>query len=395
MINNFLDFQWISLIVFVLVLITLVVKNKKNLELQKIIFPLIYAGLFRTNFGLKFINKFSKRFKEWIILIGYCGIGIGFVGMILIVVSIIQSVIIAISQPQASAGVALVLPQTTIPGIGFLPFWYWILALFFLILIHEFSHGIVAKAHGLKVKSSGLGFFALIVPLIPLAFVEPDEKQLEKAPDHVQYSIYAAGPFSNILSALIILLMFMFIFTPIDKVMTEPIGFSFDIINESYPSSALPENIIINRLNEEEINSYSPFLDVMAATKIGDEIKLGNETNSYTITTVESPDGKRSFVGIQNIVNEYKVKNNINKFWFGVYSWIKGLFKWLGLLSFFIGLANLLPIGPVDGGRMVKTFTDKLIKDKKKSNGVWIKISLFVLALLLFSLLFPWLRNFI
>ena len=56
------------------------------------------------------------------------------------------------------------------------------------VINHEFGHGVVARAHGLKIQSSGI---FLLGPLFG-AFVEPNEKQLKKQNDIVQYSIYSA-----------------------------------------------------------------------------------------------------------------------------------------------------------------------------------------------------------
>ena len=253
--------------------------------------------------ALKFIEKTVKKHGEWYKFLGYCGIGVGFVGMIVIVWGVIQSLILLISQPQAQAGVALVLPQTTIPGLGFLPFWYWILALFILILIHEFAHGVVAKAHGVPVQSSGLGFFAIILPLIPLAFVEPNEKKMEKQSDVVQYSVFAAGPFSNILTAVIILLLFMWVFTPITNAITEPDGISFTKINESYPAWELPDTFVIREVNGVDTVDAASFVQEMDGVVAGEEITLGNGTNTFTIPTVENPDSGNAFIGITNIQN--------------------------------------------------------------------------------------------
>ena len=61
-----LDFQWISLYVFIIVLSLVVIKHRKKMEVQNLLPPIIYLGLFRTNFGIKFINKISKKYQELI-----------------------------------------------------------------------------------------------------------------------------------------------------------------------------------------------------------------------------------------------------------------------------------------------------------------------------------------
>ena len=90
-----------------------------------------------------------------------------------------------------------------VPGLGILPFWYWLIAIFVIAVVHEFSHGIVARAHNIPVKHTGLAFFGPIIG----AFVEPDEKKLRAGKDITQYSVYAAGAFSNVILALLALLL--------------------------------------------------------------------------------------------------------------------------------------------------------------------------------------------
>jgi len=85
-------------------------------------------------------------------------------------------------------------------------FSYWILSIFLIAVIHEFSHGVVGRAWKLKIKSSGFAFLSILVPVIPAAFVEPDEKQTAKASARAQLGMLSAGPFSNVVFAALILL---------------------------------------------------------------------------------------------------------------------------------------------------------------------------------------------
>lgn len=383
-----LDFQWISLYVFVIVLSLVVIKYKKNLEVQKLLPPIIYLGLFRTNFGVKFINKISKKYKELIKLLGLCGIGIGFAGMLVIIYAIIQSLFFFISKPSADL-VKPLLPQTNYPGLGFLSFWYFIICLFVVILIHEFSHGIVAKANNIRIKNSGLGFAAIVAPLFPLAFVEPDMKQMEKAPDHVKYSIFAAGPFSNLITAAIILLMFSFIFFPIDGMFVERDGVSFDTINASYPSAILPENFTLREVNGENVSDLKEFVDQMYYVRPGDTLSLGDGNVSYQLITVSNPDdSEKAFIGIHNFVNEVKIKDGVNKTLYYIYKWIRDLLKWLGEISLAVGLMNLLPMSITDGGQMFNLMFSKVFKNNKKAQKIAVLISMLFIAIILFFVAF-------
>ena len=57
--------------------------------------------------------------------------------------------------PSAPPTMSLVIPGIQIPGSPvFIPFWYGILALFCVVVIHEFGHGIVARANGIKIQQT-------------------------------------------------------------------------------------------------------------------------------------------------------------------------------------------------------------------------------------------------
>ena len=75
------------------------------------------------------------------------------------------------------------------------------------------------------------------------------------------------------------------------------------------------------------------------------------------------------------------------------YYWLKDLFKWIFVFNLFVGLFNLLPLGIVDGGRILKTLLDRIMKNKKKAQKVWGFISFFFLAVLILGLLTTYFGN--
>ena len=68
-------------------------------------------------------------------------------------------------------------------------------------------------------------------------------------------------------------------------------------------------------------------------------------------------------------------------FWFSI------LLQWLFIISFGVGLFNLLPLGPIDGGRMFRTLLSYFIKDTKKLDKIFITVSLFSLLLIILNLM--------
>jgi len=72
--------------------------------------------------------------------------------------------------------------------------------------------------------------------------------------------------------------------------------------------------------------------------------------------------------------------------------WIAGLLFWLFLLNLGIGLFNLLPIGPLDGGRMFQLVCFKFFKKKSTAMKVWGYTSVIFVTIILANLLAGFLR---
>ncbi|MBD3164343.1 hypothetical protein GF323_04020 [Candidatus Woesearchaeota archaeon] len=389
--NQYINFDTLSAVLFLLIIIVLVIRNRKILNFQTILglgkLPLVYAVLWKTKFGLKFMDNIANKYRETIKLIGYCFIGLGFVGMIFISVNLLIMLFRLFITPKETAqGVSLVLPLTNIPGIGYLSFWYFLITIFVAVLIHEFSHGIVARAHKVPVNASGLGVFSLILPLFPLAFVEPDEKKLQKNKDVVQYSIFSAGPMVNVIFALLLLLLMSFVIFPVEDSITHPVGLSFNAVMENYSAeeAGMKPGMIINEVNGKEVLTYQEFSEEIGELEPGQELTIGTDKGTFNIVTKPAPDEPdKGYIGILDIRNERRMNREYERL-SGTYFWLRGLVKWMYILNLIIGLMNLLPLMVTDGGRMLKTALEKIIKDTKKANKAWV----FVGAVFIFTLLF-------
>jgi len=395
-ISKYIDFDKASAITFVLVASILLLINRKKIDLEKMAFPVFYALLIRTKVGIKLMDRLAEKHRELIKLLGLCFIGLGFTGMLFIVINFIVMLFQLVIKPlETSQGVALLVPFTNIPGIGYLSFWYFIIGIFSIAVIHEFAHGVMARAHNLNVKSSGVGFFAIFVPLIPLAFVEPDEKRLRKESDHVQYSILSASPSINIIAALILVLLLPYVanpyaYAPFEEKITEPLGISFQAIQEGYPAQAsgLEPDMIINKVDGKDITNYPEFVYYMQTTKPGQEVNLASKDQTYTITTTNHPDNKTTwgYIGVIGPRNEREVKPKYQRIK-QPYFWVKGLLMWLFILNLLVGLINLLPIYVTDGGRMFGVALLKIIKDKKKAAKIYSFLATLFLATIVISLI--------
>jgi membrane-associated protease RseP (regulator of RpoE activity) len=394
-------FDVILFVLFLITLSTILLIKRKQLVLQKIIHPILYIIMYRTTWGLTLMDRISTKYRAIVKFFGYISIGIGFAGMLYISLGIISFVLKLIFQPTADvSGVSFVLPFTHIPGIGYLSFTHWILAIFVLAIVHEFSHGVVARAHNVPVKSSGFAVFGIIIPLIPAAFVEPDEKKLSKMSDIVQYSVFAAGPMANLILAILLVMIFPYVgdmtnstLAPFEATITSPAGFSYTILDE-YPAerAGMPDGVI-TAMNGKSIGDYADFYTSAACILPGDEVTVTTSEKSYTFTTVANPDNpEKGFMGIKPVQNERQINPEYQSI-APYYYWMRGFIKWLFLLNFFIGLANLLPLGIVDGGRMLQTALHTMFDDKNHAKKLWGIISLLFLGGLLFALAVNYLGN--
>ncbi|MBN1376771.1 site-2 protease family protein [Candidatus Woesearchaeota archaeon] len=345
------------------------------------------------------MDKIGRKCREWVKVFGYVSAGIGFIGMVYISLVIVSVFLKFLLKPTVSPGVSLILPGMNIPGIGYLSFWYWIIAIVILSVVHEFSHGMVARAYDIKLKSSGFAIFGILAPILPAAFVEPDEKKLAKKKDIVQYSVLGAGPMMNMVLAFLILMALPYVIqgenaiAPFEDRFSESIGFSVEPINESFPAyeAGLTNRTLITTYNNNPVTSSDDLLyELYYCKKPGDTVILGNENQSFTITATEHPENKgRAYLGIHNIQNERRLIEG-KEFQGKVFYWFKDLLRWLFFLNFAVGLINLLPIFATDGARMLKIFMDKIMK-KKKSDKIWFLINItftFILIISLFATMF-------
>ncbi len=399
-----LSLDAILLIVFGFVLLAIILLNRKQVELQKILFPVLYLILYKTRWGIGLMDRLADRYRNFLKIFGYSCIGIGFLGMIYATYLIVSIMVKFILAPRTTdPGLSIVLPGTYVPGVGQLSFFYWIIGIFIIAVIHEFSHGVIARAHKVEVKSSGFAVFGVVLPIFPAAFVEPNEKKLAKEPDVVQFSIIAAGPVANILMAVIILLLLPYVINPnvpapFEEKYTNPVGFSFNTLNNTPASNAgIKSGTIFVEVNDKKINDSQLFMTTIYGIQPDQKVKLKDINGTvYTVTASKHPqvEGRGYFgLDITSIRNEKVLKEN-KQVSGKIFFWFKDLFKWLFLLSFVIGIFNLLPLGPVDGGRMLQIALLKTTNNKKFAHKIWTYVAILLLLLLVVGLVATYLKKY-
>ena len=249
------------------------------------------------------------------------------------------------------------------------------------------------RENNVNIKNSGIAFFGPILG----AFVEPDEKKLSRKNDFAQHSVFAAGPFSNLLTVVLVMLIGLAILNPLGSLLSVSKG----VIIFSQPGLAaekagIGNNTLVIGINDKPISTIEDFRKVMEGIKPGEKIKIKSNETAYTLTTAANPDDpSKSYLGVwvAGEKSELRKNNALNKIFFAMLQWTNQMFGWLAFLSLNIGLINLLPIFITDGARMLKVLFDRVIKNKEKSMSVWLFFnwaSLIALLTLVFLPFFRW-----
>jgi membrane-associated protease RseP (regulator of RpoE activity) len=158
------------------------------------------AVMWRTRRGRELVDRLASHKRFWSvygkITLWICAGAMATIMILLLWEATLVSRITKAPSPELILG---------IPGINpIIPVGYGILALVVGIAVHEIAHGIMTRNGDMKVLSLGLLF--LVFPIG--AFVEPDEKQLQVTTRAKRSKVFAAGPATNIIVALIILVIF-------------------------------------------------------------------------------------------------------------------------------------------------------------------------------------------
>lgn len=377
-----MNFDLLSLIIFYGLLYLFYLKHKSKFTIQgKLLF------MYRTKWGLKLMDSVSRKHPRIVKFIGFLGVIVGFAGMGFIFFYLIKETFEFLITPSAIAPLAPVLPGVKIPGVPVLSFWHWVISILIVASIHEFSHGILARLHKVKIKSSG---FAFLGPLL-MAFVEPDEKQMARKGKYKQLSVFAAGPFSNILTGILFLCLLVFFILPAQSSLYAVNGISVTNLTEGYPlaHAGFVEPVMIKSINSVQLDSVE---NVMAATAFlpGQGIELMTSQGYAKIRAVEDPNNSsRGIIGISSFEFQARLKHEWVRPFLPAIKWISLLVVWLFMISIGIALFNLLPLGAVDGGRMFLVAMLLVFKNEKKAKMAW---SIFsgICLLLIFINLLPW-----
>ena len=382
-----LNVLWYYAIAFIIIwIVAILFKDRLKIDIEG---PIMMR---RTQRLRDFIDSVAMKSPRSWRLIMNIGVPVSFFFMAVIVGIIISTLPTTFSNPQLQ----LVLPGVDIPGSPVLiPLGYGIIALMTVLIVHEFGHGIISRVEGVKIDSIGV----LLLAVLPGAFVEPNEEDVQKSERIQKLRIYAAGSIFNMILAAISLLIVIFISlmilsglsigipgisVPGTDIKTQPASFTIgpvfptfhndgvqisSVVPNSPADGILTPGSIVQSVNGVDASNLNNYVAVLNQTKIGENVSFQTTTGNYTVKAGVNPNNaSRGYIGIRSQEN-IVVNNNVAKTvgtqipWF-IYS-IQQLFLWIFLLNFSVGIFNLLPMKPLDGGLLLEELLGYKLSESK------------------------------
>lgn len=363
------DWYVVSVLVFAAFLTVLFWRDRKNVKRESVILTR------KTLRGKRLLVRMGRSFPGFWKGLGVFAVLAGFFVSALFMVYLGQNAYaMATSKEAPTPTVGFLLPSPTaepilLPGVIAAPFWYWIIAIALLVVFHEGMHGVMAARERLKIKSMGWGLFLLI----PLAFVEPDEKELQKRPAWQQLRVFAAGSFGNfMLAGICLLVLYAFMVA-----LYVPGGVYFNGYIGGYPAEQVNLSGIIVGMDGYHVRNLTDLSNALVEIGPGKEVTVATrfyyrnytfEEREYVLVTAADNETGGGFIGIgfnPATVNFYSLADAWWPWRFQI-NFMEGLFQWIFLINIGVGAVNLLPIGPLDGGRMWQLVFKKLSRKRWK-----------------------------
>jgi len=235
----------------------------------------------RTGKGKDTLEVVSKPRKFWRAY-GELSLWVCWGAMLIVAIGIILAIVSAVlygNQAEARPVSELV----AIPGLSpIIPLGWGVFAFVVCLVIHEFGHGIQARAHGMRVRNFGL----LMAGPLPLgAFAEPEYNEIVNSPRRERQRMFAAGPATNIFAAFILIVLLGQVAGQFSA--ADPGVHSSQIVVDSGADDAgLEAWDVITSINGTEISNSDDFTNLMGELSAGQIVPM--EVVRYSNGTTET-----------------------------------------------------------------------------------------------------------
>ena len=383
-----LDFLTDNAIIYVLIAWVVILIAAKSLKLEKHGFELkAYSLTYKNTQVQSVLSKILTRTRRGIRVFADVSVVAGFLMMGFAFWFLLNNLSNFFVEPTEFAELTVLIPGVTLtsgPAIA-----YFLLSIPIVLVIHEGAHGIVASLEKIKIKTGG---FAVFIALFA-GFVEPDEEEFDKAKKISKLRVIGAGATSNVIFAFALgaLLLTNPIFA---LILPEPfVEWFYDapdgvlvisIIPDSGAEKAgLQSGDLITAINGVVIITPLDFqkIDLKPGDTVTVTVQRNGQQLQLPVEIMPSPDDpNRGLVGIMrdNALSYKPVYNFIE--------WdpqVSMFLLWLWMISFFIGIINMLPLPILDGGKFIYTIIENKASEQKINGIMW---AIYAFTFVLFGL---------
>ncbi len=364
-----LDFLAENAIIYVLIAWVVILIVAKSLKLEKHGFTIkAYSLTYKNTQVQSVLTKMLTRTKRGIRVFADVSVIAGFLMMGCAFWFLLSNISNFFVEPTEFAELTVLIPGVTLTSASAIL--YFLLSIPIVLVIHEGAHGIVATLEKIKIKTGG---FAIFIALFA-GFVEPDEKEFDDARKISKLRVIGAGATSNVIFAFA--LGAILLTNPLFAlILPEPflewfydapdgVGIISIIEGSGAEKAGLQKNDVITGI--DDIAIITPVDFQKADLKPGDivtvTVQRDGQLLQLPVEIMPSPDDPdKGLVGIMRDSAFYKPVYNFIE-------WdpqVSMFLLWLWMISFFIGIINMLPLPILDGGKFIYTIIEKKASERK------------------------------
>ena len=356
-------------IIYVLIAWVAIFVTAKALKLERFGFTIKPYSLTYKNYKVQSaLSKMLTRTKRGIRVFADVSVIAGFLMMGFAFWFLLSNISNFFVEPTEFAELTVLIPGVTLTSASAIL--YFLLSIPIVLVIHEGAHGIVATLEKIKIKTGG---FAIFIALFA-GFVEPDEKEFDDARKISKLRVIGAGATSNVIFAFA--LGAILLTNPLFAlILPEPflewfyeapdgVGIISIIEGSGAEKAGLQKNDVITGI--DGIPIITPMDFQKADLKPGDTVTVTVQRDGQLlqlpVEIMPSPDDPdKGLVGIMRDSTFYKPVYNFIE-------WdpqVSMFLLWLWMISFFIGIINMLPLPILDGGKFIYTIIEKKASERK------------------------------
>ena len=364
-------------IIYVLLAWVAILGAAKALKLERRGVELKFYSLVYKNAGVQdVLVRLLGRTRRGVSIFANVSVVAGFAMMGFAFWFLLNNVANYFLEPRSFAELTVLIPGVTLTSTHSIA--YFLLSIPIVLVMHEGAHGIVAALEKIRIKTGG---FAIFIALFA-GFVEPDEDEFGKAKKVSRLRVIGAGATSNVIFALALGLLLLT--NPLFAlVVPEPLlGALYEtpegimvmsIIEGSGAEAAgLLANDIITHVDGRQITTPIDFfdLDLVPGEVVPVSVLRDGQPIDFDVEIMESPDEPgRGLIGImRDTAFSYKPVLDF-------ITWdnhqLSMFLVWLWMISFFIGIINMLPLPILDGGKFIQTIIEGRLSEQAVSGAMY------------------------